>query len=123
MLLKKLIKKIPKNKKKIFISGISSDSKKVRKNFIFFAIKGNQVNGEKYIKEAISKGAAVIVCSKSYKINNENILTIRTNKIRSLLSEIASRFYKLKPNNIIAILNFRNRNIPPRSERSNKKFT
>ena len=103
MLLKKLIKNIPKNKKKIFISGISSDSKKVRKNFIFFAIKGNQVNGEKYIKEAISKGAVVIVCSKKCKINNENILTIRTNKIRSLLSEIASRFYKLKPNNIIAV--------------------
>ncbi len=55
MLLKKLIKNIPKNKKKIFISGISSNSKKVRKNFIFFAIKGKQVNGEKYIKEAINK--------------------------------------------------------------------
>ena len=103
MLLRKLIKNIPKNKKKILISGISSDSKKVRKNFIFFAIKGNQVNGEKYIREAISKGAVVIVCSKSYKINNENILIIRTNKIRSLLSETASRFYELKPNNIIAV--------------------
>ena len=45
----------------------------------------------------------VIVCSKSYKINNENILIIRTDKIRSLLSEIASKFYKLKPNNIIAV--------------------
>ena len=45
----------------------------------------------------------VIVCSKSYKINNENILIIRTNKIRTLLSEIASKFYKLKPNNIIAV--------------------
>ena len=103
MLLRKLIKNIPKNKKKILISGISSDSKKVRKNFIFFAIKGNQVNGEKYIREAISKGAVVIVCSKSYKINNENILIIRTDNIRSLLSETASRFYALKPNNIIAV--------------------
>ena len=46
----------------------------------------------------------VIVCSKSYKINNENILIIRTDKIRSLLSEtVSSRFYALKPNNIIVV--------------------
>ena len=41
MLLKKLIKGIPEVKKNTFISGISTDSRKVKKNYIFFAIKGS----------------------------------------------------------------------------------
>ena len=38
MLLKNLIKGIPKEKKKIVISGLSSNSKEVKRNNIFFAI-------------------------------------------------------------------------------------
>ena len=103
MLLKNLIKNIPKEKEKIPISGISINSKEVKKNYIFFAIQGKKVNGEKFIGEAINNGASVIICSKSIKFDNEKILIIRTSRIRDVLSEIASRFYKQKPKNIIAI--------------------
>ena len=103
MLLKNLIKNIPNNKKNIFISGISSNSNEVKKNYIFFAVKGNKINGERFIRNAVKKGVAVIVCSKTYKIKNKNIYVIKTNKVRHLLSEISSRFYKLKPKNIIAV--------------------
>ena len=103
MLLKNLIKNISKDKKNIFISGLSTNSKEVKKNYIFFAIQGNKVNGEKFINEAINKGASVIVCSKNYKINHKNIVIVRTNKIRYFLSEITSKFYRLKPKNIIAV--------------------
>ena len=64
MLLKNLINNLPE-KKKIRISGLSTDSKKVKPGHIFFAIKGSNNNGEKFIKEAINKGASVIVCSRS----------------------------------------------------------
>ena len=57
MLLKNLIKNIPNNKKNIFISGISSNSNEVKKNYIFFAVKGNKINGERFIQNAIKKGA------------------------------------------------------------------
>ena len=80
MLLKNLIKNISGNKKDIFISGLSTNSKEVKKNYIFFAIKGNKINGEKFIPEAIQKGASVIVCSKACKIKNKNIQIIKTNK-------------------------------------------
>ena len=40
MLLKKLINNLPPNKKNIKINGLSINSKKVKKGFIFFAIKG-----------------------------------------------------------------------------------
>ncbi len=103
MLLKNLIKDIPEDKKKINISGLSMNSKEIRKNYIFFAIKGNKFNGEKFIDEAIKKGASVIVCSNTCKISNINTLVIKTNNVRYLLSEIASKFYRLKPKNIIAV--------------------
>ena len=103
MLLKNLIRYNSKDKNNIIISGISTNSKKIKKNYIFFAIKGKKSNGEKFIQEAVYKGASVVVCSKSCKIKNNNILFIKTNKIRHFLSEIASKFYKSKPKNILAV--------------------
>ncbi len=105
MLLKNLISNIPIKKKNIFIRGISIDSKEIKKNFIFFAIKGNKINGEKFINKAIIKGAKVIVCSKNckIKIKNNDVILLKTNKIRELLSLVASRFYNFKPKNIIAV--------------------
>ena len=103
MLLKNLIKNIPYNKKGIKISGISTNSKEVKKNFIFFAIKGNTLNGEKFIKDAISRGASVVICSKNCQIRAKNILILKRKNLRYLLSQIASKYYKLKPKNIIAV--------------------
>ena len=103
MLLKNLIKNISRNKKDIFISGLSINSKEVKKNYIFFAIKGNKINGENFIPEAIQKGASVIVCSKAYKTKNKKIKIIKTNKVRHLLSDLASKYYPLKPKNIFAV--------------------
>ena len=103
MLLKNLIKSNSKDKNNIFISGIASNSKEVKKNYIFFAIKGNKNNGEKFIQDAIKKGASVIICSQECKIKNKNINIIRAKNVRNLLSEVASKFYKLKPKNIIAV--------------------
>ena len=103
MLLKNLIKDISKENGIIKISGLSTNSKEIKKNFIFFAVKGNILNGEKFINEAIQRGASVIICSKKCGIKNKKVLIIRTNKIRNLLSEITSRFYKNKPKNIIAV--------------------
>ncbi len=103
MLLKNLIKGISKDKENISISGITSNSNEVKKNFIFFAIKGNKLNGEKFIKDAIKKGASVIICSQNCNFKDKKIQIIKTKNIRYLLSEISSKFYNLKPKNIIAV--------------------
>ena len=103
MLLKNLIKNISKDKENISISGITSNSNEVKKKFIFFAIKGNKLNGEKFIKDAIKKGASVIICSQNCKFKDKKIQIIKTKNVRYLLSEISSKFYRLKPANIIAV--------------------
>ena len=103
MLLKKLIKNLPKETKNIKIKGLALNSRKVKKGFIFFAIRGNKFNGEKFIYEAIKNGAAVIICSKNCRYQNKKIPIIKTSNIRYFLSEISSKFYSLKPKNIIAV--------------------
>ena len=103
MLLKNLINNLPEDKKKIIVKGISTNSKEVRKGYIFFAIRGYNSNGEKFIKQAISKGASVIVCSENCKYRNKKIAIIKRQNIRNLVSEVSSKFYKFKPKNIIAV--------------------
>ena len=102
MLLKKLIKDYP-TKKKILVKGLSVNSKSIKKGYIFFAIKGYKINGEKFINEAVKKGASAVICSKNCKYTNRQIPVIKTSNIRDLLSKISSRFYRQKPKNIIAV--------------------
>ena len=103
MLLKNLIKNLPQNLKMLPIKGLALNSKDVKKGFIFFAIKGNKFNGENYIHKAIKNGAIIIICSNKCKFKSTKVNVIKTKKIRHYLSEITSRFYKLKPKNIIAV--------------------
>ena len=103
MLLEKLINNLSPKKKKINIRGLSNDSRKIKKDFIFFAVKGIQFNGEKFIKKAVKKGASVLVCSRNCKYENKKITIIRSSNVRLLLSEISSKFYRKKPKNIIVV--------------------
>mgnify|MGYP001355274531 FL=1 len=64
MLLKDYIPNVNKSYSKTFFSGVSFDSSKVRKNDIFFAIKGNRFDGNDHIDEAIKRGAKIIVSEK-----------------------------------------------------------
>ena len=75
----------------------------MKPGYIFFAIKGNKINGEKFINDAITRGAHAVVCSKKCKYRNKKIPIIKTSKIRQELSRVASIFYSFKPKNIIAV--------------------
>ena len=41
--------------KQIVVEGITSNSRNVKKNYIFFAIKGSKNDGNKYIKDILKK--------------------------------------------------------------------
>ena len=79
---KKLIKKLPKEKEKIWISGISTDSKKIKKDLFFLQLKEISLMVKKFIDEAIANGAVVVICSKECKYKKDNVLILRTLNIR-----------------------------------------
>ena len=71
----------PKNTK---IVGVSNNSKKIKKDFIFFALPGSQNHGSNYIEEAIELGASVIVHNDpDYKSERSNIFFIKDLYIKS----------------------------------------
>jgi len=103
MYLRDYIPNIEKKFRKFFFSDISFDSSKVKKNNIFFAIKGNNIDGNDFVSDAIKKGSKIIVTEKKVKKFNNGVLYIRTKNIRKLLSEVSFRIYKKKPKNLIAV--------------------
>ena len=103
MLLGNYFTNIDNSKKKIFFSGISFNSKDIKKDNIFFAIKGNNFDGNKFISIAIKKGSKIIISEKRITNPQKDILFIHTKNIRKLLAETAFKIYKNKPNNLIAV--------------------
>ena len=103
MLLGNLIKSAGKKYKKKYVKDICFDSRKVKKNDIFFAIEGNKISGTKFIKQAIFKGASAIISRKEMKFKNYKIPFILVKDVRKTLAEVSSNFYKKKPLNIIAV--------------------
>ena len=105
MLLKKLIKGCPKKLKSIRIKGIISDSRKIKNDFLFFALKGKNFDGEKFVKIAFKKGAVVCVVSKKFRSKDKNLQLIKSNNVNKLLKDVCKKFYKvtvkIKNNSII----------------------
>ena len=56
MLLKDYFPNIGKKYEKTFFSDICFESSKVKKDNVFFAIKGTNIDGNNFISDAINKG-------------------------------------------------------------------
>ncbi len=55
--------------------GISTDTRKIKNNTIFFALRGGNFDGNSYANEALSKGASYAVIDDSnYKVSEKHIL-------------------------------------------------
>jgi MurE/MurF fusion protein len=96
-------KKINLKYKKHYFSGISFNSIECKRNNIFFAIKGSKIDGNKFINEAIKKGAKTIVSDKKLEGFKNNILYIRSKNVRKLLSQTSYKITKYKPKNLVAV--------------------
>ena len=77
MYLSDLIKSIGKKYQKIHVKGICFDSRKAKKNDIFFAIKGNNFSGTKFIQNVISKKVSAIIVDSKVKSKNLKIQKFR----------------------------------------------
>ena len=91
MLLRKLINNVPRHYQNMEIKGIALDSRKVKKGYIFFAIKGVNSNGENYIKQAITNGAILVFCSSKCKFKSKKVLRVGFEKN---MGKFNTSFYK-----------------------------
>ena len=103
MQLKDYFPEIKKEYSKFFFSGIAFESSKIKKNYIFFAIKGSNFDGNDFIPIAIKRGCRIIITEKKNKNKFKGILFIYTKNIRKLLAEVSFKIYKNQPRNLIAV--------------------
>ena len=67
----------PEHLKDACVKGITSNSEKVKKDYLFFCLRGTRVDGHRYIESAIEKGACAVViedekyvCEKSIRVES-----------------------------------------------------
>ena len=62
-----MLNKIIRKKKFYKFNEIKIDSRDIKKNNLFLAIKGKNNDGNKFVSKAIKKGASLIISSKIIK--------------------------------------------------------
>jgi UDP-N-acetylmuramoyl-L-alanyl-D-glutamate--2,6-diaminopimelate ligase len=72
---------------------LTYDSRMVGEGSLFFAVKGTQVDGHKYIADVIEKGTAAIVCEVLPEELNETVTYIIVNNTSEAMGLMAAEFY------------------------------
>ncbi|MEZ4797637.1 MAG: UDP-N-acetylmuramoyl-tripeptide--D-alanyl-D-alanine ligase [Flavobacteriaceae bacterium] len=84
---------------KIFLksNSVSTDTRKVKENDLFFALKGDNFNGNKFAKDAIEKGASyVVIDEEAYRKNDQYILVDDVLKTLQQLANYHRNFLGIK---------------------------
>ncbi|MEO0202905.1 MAG: Mur ligase domain-containing protein, partial [candidate division WOR-3 bacterium] len=82
------------------VEGLAYNSKDVRDNFVFFAIRGEKSDGHNFIEEAINNGAKAVVVERRFKLNVNQIIVENT---REILSKISAKFYNYPSKKLFVI--------------------
>jgi len=91
------------NIENLFINGISSDSRSLKKGFLFAALSENN---DLYIKSAIKKGAVALLLNKKIYKNYsglKNIGIIVVDNPKEFYGILCSKYYNLKFENVVAV--------------------
>jgi UDP-N-acetylmuramoyl-L-alanyl-D-glutamate--2,6-diaminopimelate ligase len=89
----------------LYISSITSDSRQVKKDSLYVALKGVHADGSKFIDDAAAKGAAVIVAAHDAIVPAlpAHVLLIQVETPRLALAKMAAAFVGKQPKFIAAI--------------------
>jgi UDP-N-acetylmuramoyl-L-alanyl-D-glutamate--2,6-diaminopimelate ligase len=77
----------------VAVSSITFDSRKVKKDSLFIAVRGTAVDGHNFITQAIETGAIAIVCEEIPTMQLENITYVKVKNANYALGIIAANFY------------------------------
>ena len=72
------------------VLGLTQDSQKVQKGFVFFAVKGHTVDGHKFIPAALEKGACAIISQEKLGIKQAVLVA----DIEAAMAAAALKFYE-----------------------------
>ncbi|MCM8798461.1 MAG: UDP-N-acetylmuramoyl-L-alanyl-D-glutamate--2,6-diaminopimelate ligase [Candidatus Omnitrophica bacterium] len=81
------------------VLGITDHSKQCKPGFLFVAVQGNSQDGNAFIKEAIERGAKVIIYNQSFVLDEDvrrrgEVVFIGVENTRDILAKLAANFYR-----------------------------
>lgn len=86
----------PADLEDIEVTGLTYNSKLVKKGYAFVCMKGFHTDGHIYAMDAAFRGASVIICEE--EIDIKSIPVLKVDNSRKLLSKISANFYEDKDN-------------------------
>ncbi|HJD58950.1 MAG TPA: UDP-N-acetylmuramoyl-L-alanyl-D-glutamate--2,6-diaminopimelate ligase [Rickettsia endosymbiont of Ceroptres masudai] len=96
---------MPHNLKQLFqkhkVKGLSINSKTVKENDIFFAIKGQNVDGNDFINDALNQAVALVMTDNEKNSSIDKVIYVED--VQAALYEAIEIFYPKKPKNLIAV--------------------
>ena len=84
------------------LSGIASDSRKVKPGFLFVAVPGTKADGLGFVPQALAAGAAAVMAERKPELP-EHVAFLETRNVRRALALAAARFYPRQPATIAAV--------------------
>src|SRR6266480_189531 len=74
------------------VEGIAYDSRRVQRNGLFVALRGEKNDGHQFIEQAVEKGATVIVTEQ--EVQSPRATCVVVDNTRSALADLAATFYE-----------------------------
>lgn len=78
---------------KATIKHLSFDSRRVAPGALFFALQGQRTDGQKYVEDAVLRGACAVVAESATWAPPKTVL-IQVPNVREAMAEVARRFYQ-----------------------------
>ncbi|MCK4519021.1 MAG: UDP-N-acetylmuramoyl-L-alanyl-D-glutamate--2,6-diaminopimelate ligase, partial [Candidatus Omnitrophica bacterium] len=75
------------------IENLSCNSKEIKKNCLFIALRGSITDGHRYIARAVSRGARAVISEKDFNCP-PSVITIIVENSREAMGVLLGNFYK-----------------------------
>ncbi|MBU4366882.1 MAG: UDP-N-acetylmuramoyl-L-alanyl-D-glutamate--2,6-diaminopimelate ligase [Verrucomicrobia bacterium] len=75
------------------IKGLAYDSRKIKSGFMFFALHGQNQDGNQFVQDAVTRGAVAVVSDQAAPVSHGPAIIIRVSDPRQAMAELAAAFY------------------------------
>jgi len=93
----------PESAADLMIEGLSADSRTVRDNYLFAAIRGTAVDGTRFIPDAKANGAVAVLADPDAHALAEGLAFVPDPNPRARLARMAALFYGAQPDCVVAV--------------------
>jgi UDP-N-acetylmuramoyl-L-alanyl-D-glutamate--2,6-diaminopimelate ligase len=80
------------------VAGIAYDSRRVQRDTLFVALRGEKTDGHQFVDQAVERGATVIVSDRELK--NARATLVRVENARHALADLSAAFYNRPVNRL-----------------------